>query len=255
MQTPNGKAAPVAVPTLPSSFTRKAQGSALSEAAHDTASSDATDGSQQAETKEQVQRQFDELSRMNATFSAYERMLQGTAGQIELFSHRLSCTSELLSSYIDLLLRSSDHQSLLLSPSWQGQTSDYERHVAELAQLEEELERRRRQREEEEQREEVELRKRMANTQTSGSKVGAAGARGRGRSTASSSSRGAPRSRTGTVPGAGATDRTAPSMSGRGRSVASTSRTDSSSTSATRGRGGAGVSRPSGIPGPSTRSR
>lgn len=86
MQTPNGKAAPVAVPTLPSSFTRKAQGSALSEAAHDTASSDATDGSQQAETKEQVQRQFDELSRMNATFSAYERMLQGTAGQIEVSS-------------------------------------------------------------------------------------------------------------------------------------------------------------------------
>lgn len=86
MQTPNGKAVPVAVPTLPSSFTRKAQGSTLSEATHDTASSDAMDGSQQAETKEQVQRQFDELSRMNATFSAYERMLQGTAGQIEVSS-------------------------------------------------------------------------------------------------------------------------------------------------------------------------
>ncbi|CAO1614478.1 unnamed protein product [Parajaminaea phylloscopi] len=108
------------------------------------------ESAQHAEGEEYVRRQLDELEKMNATFEAYERMLQGSAGQIELFSHRLSCTSELLTSYMDLLLRSSDHQSLLLSDSWQGQTKDYEEHLAETARLEEELERRRRKREQEE---------------------------------------------------------------------------------------------------------
>ena len=37
-----------------------------------------------SESKDQIQRQLDELSRMNGTFEAYERMLQGTAGQIEV---------------------------------------------------------------------------------------------------------------------------------------------------------------------------
>lgn len=38
----------------------------------------------QTESKEQMQRQLDELGKMNSTFEAYERMLQGSAGQIEV---------------------------------------------------------------------------------------------------------------------------------------------------------------------------
>lgn len=273
-------------PSLPMSL------SALRKGGASTSQGDANQQNQQqspqSESREQIQRQLEELGRMNDTFEAYERMLEGTAGQIEvsrsrcllcrttrlltnlishayasqqLFSVRLDSTSTLLSSYIDLLLRASEHQNLLLNPSWEGQTVDQEKHEEAMRQFEAELERRRREREEEEERraaekarierekeEAAEEARRRASTTASGAGrgTGLRGVRGRGGATASAAVRGRVASGTGAARGASTATTTTrgrvASATGRPPSAAATSRTGA----------GAGA-RPSGIPAPSSR--
>lgn len=209
------------------------------------------------ETKEQMQRQLDQLAKMNSTFEGFERMLQGTEGQLDvsipgcariiksvsdipstqLFTQRLGSTSSLLSSYIDLLLRASDHQTLLLDPQWQGQRLDEQKHVEAMRELEEELERRRRRREQEER--EAEQRRQEQEQERARRLVSAAavGPDGRRRTVSSGAGRGtAARGRGGI-----ATRGARPPASG---ASAMSGRTRTSSTGA--------VGRPSGIQPPSS---
>lgn len=71
-----------ALPTLPASFHQQRPTRGANAAADEEA--EGAGGEGDSETKEQVQRQLDDLSKMNSSFEAYERMLQGTVGQIDV---------------------------------------------------------------------------------------------------------------------------------------------------------------------------
>ena len=224
--------------------------------------------SESKESQEQAARQLTELRRMNDVFEAFERMLRGSAGQINAFARRVQETDDLLNIYIGLLRQTEKTQQLLQDQDWKGTSEDATAHALSVALAERETQRLQAEahaREQEAQRaaEEAALqaeedeRRRQEEVR----RAAAGGARGRGRSV-SGSTRGTAR---------GTATRGASTATTRGRVVsartAATS-TDSSATSArtttapgstrgasaaaTRGRSasaaGRGTARPSGIP-------
>lgn len=92
-----------ALPTLPASFHQQRPTRGANAAADEEA--EGAGGEGESETKEQVQRQLDDLSKMNSSFEAYERMLQGTVGQIDV-SARGKRSHLFPSSLIPLLISS-----------------------------------------------------------------------------------------------------------------------------------------------------
>ncbi|KIS70180.1 uncharacterized protein UMAG_06271 [Mycosarcoma maydis] len=221
--------------------------------------------SESKESQEQAARQLTELRRMNDVFEAFERMLRGSAGQINAFARRVHETDDLLNMYIGLLRQTEKTQQLLQDQDWKGSSEDATAHALSVALAERETQRLQAEavaRELEAQRAaqqaalqaEEDQRRRHEEAR----RAAPAGARGRGR-TVSTSTRG-------TARGGGAA-RGATTTAARGRVVSSrtaSNTTDSSAASTrtssstrgasvpTRGRSAStvarGTARPSGIP-------
>lgn len=221
------------------------------------------------ETSEQSARQLTELRRMNDVFESFERMLRGSAGQINAFAKRVKETDDLLNIYIDLLRQTEKTQQLLQDQDWKGTSEDASAHALSVALAERETQRlrveaqareeeQRRAAEEEARREEEAERRRQEEQR----RAATGGVRGRGR-VVSGSTRGTARG--GTVRGASTAATRGRAVSGRSAGSADPSAPARSTTApvstrgattATRGRTasatGRGTARPSGIPTRST---
>lgn len=205
------------------------------------------------ESQEQSARQLAELRRMNDVFESFERMLRGSAGQINAFARRVQETDDLLNIYIGLLRQTEKTQQLLQDQDWKGSTEDATAHEESLALAERETQRLQAEalareleaqraaelaalREEEERRRAEEVRRAAAGGVRGRGRAVSVATRGRGGAAAArGASTAAARGR---VVSAGASTRSA-SASARGAPAS----TRSASTTATRG-----TARPSGIP-------
>ncbi|SPO26045.1 uncharacterized protein UTRI_02319 [Ustilago trichophora] len=76
--------------------------------------------SRSKESQELAARQLTELRRMNDVFEAFEKMLRGSAGQINAFAQRVQETDDLLNIYIGLLRQTEKTQQLLQDQDWKG---------------------------------------------------------------------------------------------------------------------------------------
>lgn len=93
------------------------------------------------ESQEQAARQLAELRRMNDVFEGFEKMLRGSAGQINAFARRVQETDDLLNIYIGLLRQTEKTQQLLQDQDWKGSTDDATAHEESLAHAERETQR------------------------------------------------------------------------------------------------------------------
>lgn len=210
------------------------------------------------ESQEQTARQLTELRRMNDVFESFERMLRGSAGQINAFARRVQETDDLLNIYIALLRQTEKTQQLLQDQDWKGTSEDATAHALSVALAERETQRLQAEalaREEAAQRaaeqaalrEEEEERRRLEESR----RAAAGGARGRGRAV-SASTRGTARggargaATAATTRGRAVSSRTATTATASTRGAAPTS-TRGRSASAT-GTASTGTGRPSGIP-------
>lgn len=229
-----------------------------------------TGGPTPAESKESQElaaRQLTELRRMNDVFEAFEKMLRGSAGQINAFAQRVQETDDLLNIYIGLLRQTEKTQQLLQDQDWKGTSEDASAHALSVALAERETQRLQAEalaREQEAQRaaEEAALRAEEdeRRRQEEARRAAAGGTRGgRGRAAVSGSTRG-------TARGAAASARGASTAATRGRVVSSRTTTEdgaagsvrtttapvSTRGASARGRSasatGRGPARPSGIP-------
>ncbi|EST07021.1 DASH complex subunit Duo1 [Kalmanozyma brasiliensis GHG001] len=210
------------------------------------------------ESQEQTARQLTELRRMNDVFEAFERMLRGSAGQINAFARRVQETDDLLNIYIGLLRQTEKTQQLLQDQDWKGTSEDASAHALSVALAERETQRLQAEaaaREEEAQRAAEEAAMRAEEDerrrQDDARRAAAGGGRGRGRVVS-----------TGTRGTARGAARGASTAATRGRAVSSRAATTTDAAcgtastrgapASTRGRSasatGTGISRPSGIP-------
>lgn len=89
--------------------------------------------SESKESQQQAARQLAELRRMNDVFEAFEKMLRGSAGQINAFAKRVQETDDLLNIYIGLLRQTEKTQQLLQDQDWKGTTDDATAHALSVA--------------------------------------------------------------------------------------------------------------------------
>ncbi|CBQ72451.1 conserved hypothetical protein [Sporisorium reilianum SRZ2] len=215
------------------------------------------------ESQEQAARQLAELRRMNDVFEAFEKMLRGSAGQINAFARRVQETDDLLNIYIGLLRQTEKTQQLLQDQDWKGSTEDATAHEESLAHAERETQRLQAEalaRELEAQRaaEQAALQAQEdeRRRQEDARRAAAGGARGRGRAV-SSSTRGTARG--GTARGASTTAARGRAVSSRTAATASDSSAPSTRSASASARGAPastrsasatarGTARPSGIP-------
>lgn len=215
------------------------------------------------ESQELAARQLAELRRMNDVFEAFERMLRGSAGQINAFARRVQETDDLLNIYIGLLRQTEKTQQLLQDQDWKGTSEDATAHALSVALAERETQRLQAEaqaREQEAQRvaQEAALRAEEdeRRRQEEARKAAAGGGRGRGRAVSGSTRASARGAATVAARGRAASAHSA-SMAGASAASARTA------TATTAGRGaaaatvargrpasatGRGAARPSGIP-------
>ena len=93
------------------------------------------------ETHEDAARQLAEIRRMNDVFEAFEKMLRGSAGQINAFARRVQETDDLLNIYISLLRQTEKTQQLLQDQDWKGTSEDATAHALSVALAERETQR------------------------------------------------------------------------------------------------------------------
>ncbi|CCF48494.1 hypothetical protein NDA11_000321 [Ustilago hordei] len=89
--------------------------------------------SESKESQQQSARQLAELRRMNDVFEGFEKMLRGSAGQINAFAKRVQETDDLLNIYIGLLRQTEKTQQLLQDQDWKGTTDDATAHALSVA--------------------------------------------------------------------------------------------------------------------------